>query len=94
MNIRHKRDKNRVIADVTMDVNKSHWFKIINDVVQQYPVKFWEPADVDSWTPVVVEVGDMGKSVKYGGSHVAAILNSNDFKFSLNGNTLQVEMRS
>ena len=94
MNIRHKRDKTRIITDVTLEANRTYWFTILNDVVQQYPVQFWEPADVDWWSPITVTVSNMGKSVTHGGSHVATILNTNDFRFSVDNDVLQVEMRS
>jgi len=94
MDIRHKQDKTRVIAGVTLDINKQFYFKAVADTVTQYPVRFWEPADKDSWSPVFVEVTDMGKSITYRGSHVGVILNTNDFRFALDGNTLKVEMRS
>lgn len=92
MDIRHKVETTRKVTGVDVDEDRRAYTKKLGDMWEVYPMKFWEPADVEAWTPVVVTVAQ-GSQLVDRGTHVASIVNK-DYRFVLVGTTLTVEHRT
>ena len=91
MEIRHKIATDRKVQGVNLDANRRAYVLKKDDMLEEYPMKFWESADVERWSSVTVTANVV--TLSHRGTHVANIVNK-DYRFIVIDDVLSVEHRT
>ena len=92
MNIRHKVNKSRQIMDVEIAKSGTAYMRIVDDMQELYPMRFWEPLDIESWELVTpVETPDQ-RGLLVDGAHVATVIDR-DHRFVVHPYGVEIERR-